>query len=502
MLDIEDRRGELPPVYDHDADHDADLTLDPADWPAFRRQAHRALDWALDYQQTVHERPAWRPVPAASEELLRQPAPRRGLGATAVVGDMLEHVLAYPAGHGHPRFWGWVAGTGTPIGMIADMLAAGVNATAGMFNDAPTQVERQLLDWMRELFAFPDGASGVVTSGASVANIIGLAVGRDAVLGDRVRSRGLATLGRSPAVYASTEVHSSVDKAVQLLGLGHESLRKVPVGGDYRLRVDDLEAMLAADRRAGRAPFAVIASAGTVNTGAIDDLEAIAEVARREGLWFHVDGAIGALAALSPSLRPLLRGIERADSLAFDFHKWLYAPYEAGCVLVRDGERHRRSFSVAASYLEPPPRGVGANPDSSNLRGPQLSRGFKALKVWAQIRAYGLDRLARQLEQNVAHVRQLARRIETEPRLELAAPVSLNIVCFRYRPAAGEANADAVNRELLMRLQESGVAVPSGTVLDGRFALRVANTNQRSRRSDFDLLVRESVRLGREIERG
>lgn len=478
-----------------------DLTLDPDDWPAFRRLAHRALDWVLDYQQTVRDRPAWRPVPEETQGFLRSPAPRDGVGAEVVVDDVLRHVLAYPAGHGHPRFWGWVAGTGTPVGMLADMLVAGVNATAGMFNDAPSRVEDQLLGWMRELFAFPAAASGVVTSGASVANVVGLAVGRDAILGDPARLQGLAALGRRPAVYASTEVHSSVDKAVQLLGLGRESLRKVPVDDAYRLRADALEGMLAADREAGWVPFAVVASAGTVNTGAVDDLRAIADLAQREGLWLHVDGAIGALAVLAPSLAPLMRGIERADSLAFDFHKWLYVPYEAGCVLVRDGERHRRSFSVAASYLEPPARGVGANPDSSNRRGPQLSRGFKALKVWAQIRAYGLDRLARQLEQNVAHVRHFARRIEAEPRLELAAPVPLNVACFRYRPvSATEAEGEAINRELLMRLQESGVAVPSSTVLSGRFALRVANTNQRSRREDFDLLVAECVRLGREIE--
>ncbi|MCG8461224.1 MAG: pyridoxal-dependent decarboxylase, partial [Holophagales bacterium] len=429
---------------------------------------------------------------------------REGVGAEVVIHDMLHHVAPYPAGHAHPRFWGWVCGTGTPIGMVADLVAAGINASCGTFDDAPTRVEDQVLAWMRELFSFPEGSSGILTSGGSVANLIGLAVARDAVLGDEVRRWGLSAVGRHGTVYASEQVHSSVDKGVQLLGLGLDSLRKVPVDGDYRIRLDALEEMLDADRAAGLTPFALVANAGTVNTGAIDDLEALADLAERESLWLHVDGAIGALAMLSPELRPRFRGIERASSLAFDFHKWLYVPYEAGCVLVRDAELHRRTFSVAASYLEPPPRGIGARPDSSYLRGPQLSRGFKALKVWAQIREHGFERLGRMLAQNVAQVERLTELVDAEPALERLAPVGLNIVCFRYHspesPERTDEGWDALNKELLMRLQERGIAAPSSTVIGGRFALRVANTNQRARREDFELLVREVVRLGRELE--
>ncbi len=478
-----------------------DLSLDPTNWPAVRKAAHAALDQVLDFQKNIRDKPVWRPVPAITEAFLSSPAPREGLGEEAVVEDMLHHVMPYPAGHAHPRFWGWVCGTGTTVGMIADMLAAGVNASSGIFNDAATRVEAQVLAWMRDLFGFPKGSSGIVTSGASVANIIGLAVARDAMAGGDVRCRGLGSLDGQPTVYASEQVHSSVDKAVQLLGLGRENLRKVAVDEAYCIRVDALASMIEEDRAAGRIPIAVVASAGTVNTGAMDDLTSVAEIARREKLWFHVDGAIGALAAISPRLRPRLRGLELADSLAFDFHKWLYVPYEAGCVLVRDGDQHRKSFSVAASYLEPPPRGVGAMVDSSNIRGPQLSRGFKALKVWAQIRAYGFDRLGRLHDQNVAHVQHLARLIDEQPGLERMAPAPLNILCFRYLPrTAPESDWDAINQEILMRLQEDGIAAPSGTRLAGRFALRVANTNHRSRREDFELLVRESLRLGREIE--
>jgi glutamate/tyrosine decarboxylase-like PLP-dependent enzyme len=454
----------------------------------------------FDGQIGVRERPVWQPVPEQSAAVLRGPVPRQPTNFGDVVQDMLTHVAPYPAGHGHPRFWGWVCGTGTPIGMVADMIAAGVNATSGVFNDAPTRVEAQVVGWMRDLMGFPASTTGLLTSGASMANVIGLTVARDSRIDSDVVARGLGAVAGTPAVYASAEVHSSVDKAVQLLGLGRDNLRKVPVDSDYRLRIDALEEMLERDRAAGYVPFAVVANAGTVNTGAIDDLDGIADVAEREGLWLHVDGAIGAVAMISTHLRPRLRGIERADSIAFDFHKWLYVPYEAGCVIVRDGAAHRQSFAASASYLDTPSRGIAAWDQSTNVLGPQLSRGFKALKVWAQIREHGLDKLGRMLEQNVEHIAHLAHLVDEHPELECLAPATLNIACFRYRGAGATDEAlDALNLELLMRLQESGVAAPSSTRIQGRFALRVANANQRSRREDFELLVREVVRLGREL---
>ncbi len=481
-------------------------TLDPEDWSTVRSAAHRALDTVLDIQASIRERPAWRPVPEASQALLSTTrAPQRGVDFAEVVDDMLEHIAPYTAGHAHPRFWGWVCGTGTPIGMVADMIAAGVNASSGTFNDAPSQVEAQVIRWMRDLMGFPEGSSGILTSGASVANIVGLAVARDAQLGaDAPRGRGVPLRGlgsfATPTVYASAEVHSSVDKAIALLGIGRENLRKVPVDENFKIRPEALLAAIEADRAAGYRPIALVANAGSVNTGAIDDLQAMADIAEQQDLWLHVDGAIGALAVISPKLRPRFAGIERADSIAFDFHKWLYVPYEAGCVLVRDIEKHRASFTVAASYLQAPPRGVGAQGNSSNTRGPQLSRGFKALKVWAQLRAYGLGRLGRMLEQNVEQVQHLARLVDASPELERLAPAALNILCFRYRADhLDETALDALNLELMMRLQESGVAVPSGTRIGGRFSLRVANTNQRTRHADFDLLIRETLRIGRSL---
>ncbi|MEM1178332.1 MAG: pyridoxal-dependent decarboxylase [Acidobacteriota bacterium] len=478
-----------------------DLDLDPEDWEAFRKLAHRALDAMLDFQQGARDKPVWRPMPAETERLFQEDAPRRGLGTDAVVEDMLSHVAPYPSGNFHPRFWGWVCGTGTPTGMLAEMIAAGVNSTSGTFNDAGSRVEDQVVRWMKDLFDFPGTASGLITSGGSVANLVGLAVARDQILAHDIPRWGLAAHGGQPVLYASTETHSSVIKAIQTLGLGRDALRSIPVDAEYQMRLDVLSEQIRKDRCSGLSPFAVVGNAGSVNTGSIDDLEGIAGIARREGLWFHVDGAIGGLARLAPGLASRFQGIEMADSIAFDFHKWLYVPYEAGCVLIRDGEAHRSSFAVAASYLEPPARGIAALPDSTNQRGPQLSRGFKALKVWAQIREHGLDRLGRQMQQNVDHIRYAASQIEAQPELELCAPVALNIACFRYRPTRSpESTWNAINGEILMRLQEQGIAAPSSTRLQGQFVLRIANTNQRSQRRDFDLLIRETVRLGRELE--
>jgi glutamate/tyrosine decarboxylase-like PLP-dependent enzyme len=232
-----------------------------------------------------------------------------------------------------------------------------------------------------------------------------------------------------------------------------------------------------------------------VNTGAIDDLDALAALAAREGLWFHVDGAVGALTALSPELRPRLRGMERADSVAFDLHKWGYIPYEAGCVIVREKEQGRHAFRAAADYLAPHQAGVSGRSDRFADLGVELSRGFKALKVWMSLKSEGADKLGRLMVQNTEQAQHLARRVRQSPELELLAPVPLNIVCFRY---AKGGDLDRRNQRILIRLHQEGTAVPSYTRLGGRYALRVAITNHRTRREDLDLLVDEVVRLGRE----
>jgi glutamate/tyrosine decarboxylase-like PLP-dependent enzyme len=485
-------------------------TLDPrspAEWAAFGALAHRMVDDALAHLATLRDQPAWRRMPDAVRAALAEPVPRAGIGAEAAYAAFREHVMRYTNGNLHPRFFGWVQGNGTPLGMMADMLAAAINPHLAGFDQAPALVEQQVIDWLAELLGLP-GASGVLVTGGSMASTLGLAVARFAVTrvgGLDVREEGVQRWPDQPApaplvFYGSTETHGWARKAAELLGLGDRAFRRVPVDAEYRIDVRALAAMLAADRAAGLLPFCVIGTAGTVNTGATDPLAALAELCARERLWFHVDGAFGALAELSDALRPQVAGLDRADSLGFDLHKWGYLPFECACVLVRDPEIHRAAFAAPASYLAAATRGVIAGGLPFADRGVDLTRGFRALKVWLSLKADGVDKLVRLIEQNVAQTRHLVARVEAEPELELLAPAPLNVACFRFAPAGVPDDLlDAVNAELLLRLQEEGIAVPSATVLGGRYAIRVANVNHRARREDLDALVDGVLRLGREL---
>ena len=486
-------------------------TLDPvgpAQWDQFRALAHRMVDDTLDHLSTLADQPAWRPLPDAVKTALRQPAPAHGAGAESAYQDFLELIRPYPNGNLHPRYWGWVQGNGTPLGMMADMLAAGLNPHLAGFNHAPALVEHQVIGWLAEIMGFPGNSSGLMVTGGSMANILGLAVARHATLsraGFDIREFGLQPgPGQAPPprilCYGSSETHGWARKGVELLGIGNTALRRIAVDAEYRLDLAALRDAVRQDRARGELPCCVIATAATVNTGAIDDLNAIADFCQAEGIWLHVDGAFGALLRLSESLRPLVAGIERADSLAFDLHKWGYLPFECATVLVRDPEVHRATFATSASYLGETARGVIAGGLPFAARGLDLTRGFKALKVWLSFKAHGTEVFARLIEQNVRQARYLADLIDAHPALELLAPVPLNVVCFRYAPRGlppGELNR--VNEEILIRLQESGTAVPSGTVLQGRYAIRCANVNHRSRRSDFAALVDAVIRIGKEV---
>lgn len=452
-----------------------------------RALAHRMVDDAMDYLETVRERPVWQSVPPEVAQHFEAPAPRAPQGAQATYDDFSQHVLPYAMGNIHPRFWAWYMGNGTVMGALADFLAAVMNPNVGGGNHVANLVEAQVIGWMKDLMGFPASASGLLVSGASMANLVGLTVARNTHAGADVRALGVAAAPKPMTVYASVEIHSCNQKAIELLGLGSQALRRLPVHDDYTIDLSALQRLIDSDRAAGLQPICVIGSAGTINTGAIDDLDALADLCVREGLWFHVDGAIGAVAVLAESVRPLLRGMERADSVALDLHKWMHIPFEAGCVLVRNEPAHRNSFSLTPEYLEHGTRGLAGGKLWFSDYGVQLSRQFRALKVWMSIKEHGLDRYGQMIARNVDQAHYLGALIAAQPQLERMAPIGLDIVCFRYNPGdRDDAVLDAINRELLLQLQEQGIAAPSYTTLQGRYCLRVAIANHRSMSSDFD----------------
>ncbi len=473
----------------------APVTLDPDDWDGFRHLAHRVVDDMVDRLEHRRDEPVWQPMPDEVRDAFTTPLPRTGVGAEAAYESVLQRVAPYTMGNDHARFWGWYMGAGHPVGNLADLVASVLNPNMGGGDHAPIALEQQVVRWCAEAVGYPRGSSGLLVSGASEANLVGLAVARSARLGPQVRTDGLAGLG-PVAVYASEEVHSCHRKSCELLGLGAAALRALPVLDDLTLDVTALQAAVTADRAAGITPLAVVATVGTINTGAVDDLQAVADLAEREGLWFHVDGAIGGFLGLS-GRADLVRGIERADSLALDLHKWMQAPIDAGLVLVRDETAHRATFSVVPAYLAHATRGLAASEVWFHEYGIDLTRGFRALRVWMAFVAHGADAFGALMDQTMGQARRLAALVDQDPDLERLAPVGCDIVCLRYAPAAVDPDRlDAVNRELVVRVQESGAAVVSETVLRGQVAVRVAIGNHRTRDDDIDLLVDTLLRLG------
>lgn len=474
-------------------------TLDPEDWSDARAVARHAVDDAIGYLRDIRDRPVWRNMPNEVRNGFQVPLPHSPTPLSEVYREVAETVMPYPMGNIHPRFWAWYMGSSNFTGALADFLAAIQGSNLGGGNHAAARMDQQVVDWCKEMIGFPASTSGSLVSGGSMANTVALLVARNVKAGVDVRERGVAAIERPLRFYASDQLHSCHRKAIEAMGLGNRALQRIPTGDDLRLDLQALGSAIARDRAAGFQPACVIANAGTVNTGAIDDLEAIADLAARENLWFHVDGCIGALIAIAPDNRHRVRGLERADSVALDPHKWLHAPFEVGCVLVRDAAAHRASFSLEQEYLGRAPRGLAAA-DWLYEYGLQTSRGFRALKVWMALKQHGVEKFGRLIDQNIAQGHYLDELIASEPQLEIAAPTTINIVCFRYRGSGLDENAlRNLNVEIMMRLQEDGIAAISDTTLHGMHCLRVAINNHRTRRSDLDLLVREVVRLGRHI---
>jgi glutamate/tyrosine decarboxylase-like PLP-dependent enzyme/glutathione synthase/RimK-type ligase-like ATP-grasp enzyme len=467
-------------------------TLDPTDWTPLRAQGHKMLDDMLDYLENIHSRPVWQPIPQEVRANYQQPLPQLPTDLSEVHASFMREVLPYAVGNAHPGFMGWVHGGGTAVGMLAEMLAAGLNANLGGRDQMPIEVERQVLHWVRELFDFPAAASGLFVTGTSMANLIAVWVARSKVLGTQVRKTGLAASELRLTAYTSAGAHGCIAQAMDLAGLGIDALRVIPMNNNFEMDVAALQTAITQDRAAGFTPFFIAATAGSVDVGAIDDLTAIANIAAQENIWFHIDGAYGALAMLSPELAPLLQGIERADSIAFDFHKWGQVPYDAGFILVRDGDLHLSTFSAPVAYLKRAEHGMAAGSAWPCDFGPDLSRGFRALKTWFTLKTYGTEKLGATIANTCALAQYMKQRIEAVPQLELLAPVALNIVCFRFRCE----DADRVNAHIVVALQESGIVAPSTTTVNGCFAIRAAIVNHRTTQENIDDLLRETLMHG------
>ena len=472
-------------------------SLDPDDWEATRALAHRMVDEAVEHLAKVRERPVWVPMPDDVRARLQTSLPMDPAPLDEVYGKYRENVATYAMGNVHPRFWGWYMGASNFTGALGDFLAAVEGSNLGGGNTGAAQVEQQVVDWLKEIARFPKSASGTLTSGGSMANLVAHTVIRNLAAGYDVRKEGIAGLKKPLRFYASDQVHSCHQKALETLGLGAKALVEVASDDHQRMRIDALEAAIKEDRANGLQPACVIGTAGTTNTGAIDDLTAIADICERISIWFHVDGCIGGVMRLAPDHAHLVAGIERAGSVAIDPHKWLHTPFEAGAVLIKDPEAHFATFEMHGPYLQLQERGMIAGKFLADY-GLELSRGFRALTIWMAFKEQGSAKFGRLIAKDIGLARYMAGKIEADSLLELFAPVDLNIVCFRH-VAADEDASRVLNTEIMLRLQERGLAVPSDTTVQGKHGLRCAFNNHRTRREDIDGFLDDVLHIAKEI---
>jgi glutamate/tyrosine decarboxylase-like PLP-dependent enzyme len=476
------------------------------DMASFRGLAHRAVDLVLDHLSGIESRPVFRPLPPEQRLfLLDQPFPNEGVAPEAILDYFVQNALPYPMGNGHPRFFGWVNSPPAPLGVIGDFLASAMNPSCAGGHHAAIYLERCAMRWLMELIGFPTVHSmGILLSGGSMASLTCLAAARHwgaANDGWNVRDEGLSDSRPRFVLYVSEEGHSCLRKAAELLGIGSAGVRTIPVNDGFQMDLNALRDAVSADRAKGNRPFCVAASAGTVNTGAIDPLEELADFCTDETIWLHVDGAYGSLGILVPDLAARYAGMGRADSIALDPHKWLSVPVECGCALVRDGRILREAFSLVPSYLRTEEgKGFGGLPWFSEY-GFQQTRGFRALKLWMVLQHVGRAGLADLVARHVRLAKYLADLVDTTPDLERLAPVELSIVCFRYAPPelrGDDERLSALNKTIMERVQAGGEAFLSGTVLCGQFALRACILHYGTSEEDVHALIDAVRRAGRE----
>ena len=477
-------------------------SLDPQDWEKTRELMHQMVDDAIDYTKTLRNRKIWQPMPDEVIESFKTKLPQEPEDGNVVYEDFKTNVVPYAMGNVHPRFWAWYMGSGLMSGAIGDFWASVLNPNLGGGNHSGHKVEEQVIDWVKQMVHFPESASGLLVSGGSMANFTALAIARNVKADYDIRTEGInSIIANKLVVYGSVEVHSCNQKALELLGMGAKGLIKIPVNVDYTINIEALKKQIKRDKSNGLQPIAIIGTSGTVNTGAIDDLEALAEICKAEDLWFHVDGAIGAIAMISDAVRPLLSGLERADSVALDLHKWMHMPFEAGCVLVKHKDAHKKTFSLIPEYLEKNTRGLASGEDWFSEYGLQLSRRFRALKIWMSLKEHGVKRFGRMIDKNVSQAHYLGQLIADNEHLELMAPIGLDIVCFRYNPGTKSLDElNTINKEIKLQLEERAIALPGYTTLNGKYCIRVAISNHRTTNDDFDDLVDHVLILGFEIE--
>ena len=461
--------------------------------PEIKQMGYRVVDLIADHLSRLPDTPVFQPFPTELAKMyLHSSAPEDGASWEEILKTFATEIAPFPFGNGHPRFYGWVNSPPDVVSIFAEALAAAMNPSCAGGNHAAIYVEREVINWFRQMLGFPGGAMGLLVSGGSMAALTALAAARHSRCGFDIRTLGLHGSDTQLVFYRSGETHGCYQKAIELMGIGSRNLVTVEHDSAMRMIPSALDAVISRDKQSGRQPVAVIASAGTVNSGAIDPLNEVADVCESHGVWLHVDGAYGAPAVLTSEYNHELSALARADSIALDPHKWLYIPVEAGLVLVRDGSTLRQAFSLVPPYLqtEGKPEGVGGLPWFSEY-GFQQTRGFRALKVWMALCFHGLTGYRAAIEKDLMLARHLASLLRRDGDFELFEPQSLSIVCFRFSPPelTGDARRlDSLNKNILELVQLGGEAFLSSTVINDKFWLRACIVNPRATQTDIDLL--------------
>ncbi len=452
------------------------------DAETMRELGYRAVDVLVDRITSLDDTRTWRGASRAEmESRLREPPPARPVEFEEILRRLQADVVPFTGHHDHPRFFAYVPSCPTWPGILGDLLASGVNIFQGTWlqSAGASTVELVVLDWFRQWIGYPGQASGVLVSGGSLANLTALACARETKAGGHAENA---------VVYLTTQGHSSVTRALRVLGFRAEQVRALPVDDRFRLRPEALVAAIEHDVRAGRQPFLVVANAGATNTGAIDPLAEVAAVCAERDVWLHVDAAYGGFAILTERGRRWLAGLGQADSVTLDPHKWLYQPYEAGCLLVREGPLLARAFHIMPHYLQD--TAVGGVEVNFADRGIQLTRSARALKLWMSLQYFGVDAFRTAIDRSLDLAVLAEERIRSSEDLELLSPATLGVVCFRRRPSgAGEGTLERLNADLDRRLAETGLGMVSSTRIDGRFALRLCVLNHRSGPDDVERVL-------------